>query len=484
MERLVKDSDLQPIVACCTPFGRGALALLRVSGQGAIELVSSIAGRLSGRHTKLVDVPGGRWVHGYLLNVPLDLVNQDLLNTDSDKLDIIDEVVFIIMRAPASFTGQDTVEITCHNNPLIINKIIASLIIRGARAAQGGEFALRAVMNGKLDLSQAEAINEIITANNLQALQCSLAQLKGSLSSHLAVLERNCLELAMILEAGLEFQEEEHLDLDFKDQVITRWKALLNQVDDLARSVAGKQRLQQGIKVVIAGPPNAGKSTLFNNLLGYQRAIVSPLAGTTRDTIEAPLLGEHWQITLTDTAGMRETQDELERQGVERSHQETQQADVTIVMFDGSQPLGVQELETLKKLIQNHETSLFVANKNDLGFCAGNLQQLGLSCEQIMRLNLQDPQDVKALDKALQIKVQQVLKLQATPFFLNNRQANLVQQMQQEVVRLGQAIEKGLGAELLIIHVKDLLQQLIHLTGKDIDTKVMNEIFSNFCIGK
>ena len=293
----------EPIVACCTASGAAALALLRVSGHHAISLVSQAA-QLSQRQ-QLEDVASHQILYGYVIDA---------------HGSHIDQVLFLVMHAPRTFTGEPVVEITCHNNPFIIEAIIARLCKLGARHARPGEFTQRAVENGKLDLLQAEALHDLIMAPSRALAQTSLAQLEGSLSHVIATVETDLISLASLVEASFEFSEEEHIDLDFDSIVRERVQTVLSTIKKTCAGQSSIAQLREGIRIALVGSVNAGKSTLLNALLGRNRAIVSDQAGTTRDSIEASISDGQYSWTFIDTAGLRET-DAIEKEGIVRTHE-------------------------------------------------------------------------------------------------------------------------------------------------------------------
>ena len=277
--------DEQTIIAQCTPAGAGAIALLRMSGDDAITIADSIAQLTS--KIKLSDCATHTIHYGWV--------------TDQDG-NHIDQVLFLLMKAPRTFTGQNTVEITCHNNPFIIEQIIAQTIAYGARIADKGEFSRRAFLNGKIDLVQAEAINELIHANTQQALKKSLSQVEGSLSHWIETIQTELFKARAYCEASFEFIDEE---INFAPQIKENIKNILSTITQLKKSFDQQSQIRQGLRIALIGSVNAGKSSLFNALLGKDRAIVTNIAGTTRDVIEAGVYrdGNYW--TFVDTAGLR-----------------------------------------------------------------------------------------------------------------------------------------------------------------------------------
>jgi len=328
---MIVSHDDQTIIAQCTPAGSGAIALLRVSGEHAIAMVTTFSKLAS--HKKLLDLPTHTIHFGWVID------------TAGNH---IDQVLFLLMRGPRTFTGQDTVEITCHNNPFIIESIIQAALNHGARLANSGEFTKRAVLNDKIDLIQAEAINELIHANTQSALKKSLAQLEGSFSHAVKNIESSLIKALALSEASFEFIDEE--DLEFGKQILTIIETVLATIATLKVNFDQQKQIRQGVRIALIGAVNAGKSSLFNALLGKNRAIVTNIAGTTRDVIEAGLYryGNYW--TLIDTAGLRQSADHIEQEGIKRSFDEAHNADIILLVFDGSRAMTSEECAVYKEL--------------------------------------------------------------------------------------------------------------------------------------
>jgi tRNA modification GTPase len=330
--------DEQTIIAQCTPRGSGALALLRISGINAIEIINPIAKLPSNKS---------------LLTADTHTIHYGSI-VDSNGA-VIDHVMFLLMKAPKTFTGQDTVEITCHNNQFIIETIIEHAIAHGARLAQQGEFTKRAVINGKIDLVQAEAINELIHAQTQLALKQSLAQLKGSLTQWLASIEQELIKALALSEASFEFLDEE---MEFAPQISSMIAHIQKTITEIKKTYNQQQQIRQGIRVAIIGCVNAGKSSLFNALLNQERAIVTAIAGTTRDAIEAGVYknGNYW--TLVDTAGLRQTDDIIEQEGIARSFKEAHKADIIILAYDSGRELSAEEYAVCQEIVQQYPNKI------------------------------------------------------------------------------------------------------------------------------
>lgn len=457
---MIESYSQQVIIAQCTPKGTGAIALLRLSGSGVRVLVNSFAQLLSGLSLNTVS---SHTIHtGYIL--------------DADK-NPVDQVMFLVMDGPRTFTGEDVIEITCHNNPFIIQAIIDRAITCGARHAQEGEFSKRAFMHGKLDLIQAEAINELIQASHQMTLKQSMAQLKGSLSAWIVELEKKLIKALALSEASFEFLDEE---MEFGSDIYPLINQVADSVKTIKQSFDHQQHIRQGIKIALIGSVNAGKSSLFNALLGHNRAIVTNIPGTTRDVIEAGLYKKSSYWTLIDTAGLRTTDDVIEQEGIERSYEQAHQADIILLVIDRSRELTDQEKTIYQTLLERYSSkAITVYNKADLPA----VTQSFLPAKQVLAVSSQSAQDIRELEQIIETAVENLFITHESPFLLTKRQGSLI-------LALEKKLEGILGLfpnpayELLSYHLKDVLELLTELTGKTISEQGMDAVFREFCVGK
>ncbi|MGE0207309.1 MAG: tRNA uridine-5-carboxymethylaminomethyl(34) synthesis GTPase MnmE [Candidatus Babeliales bacterium] len=456
---MILDRDSQAIVAQCTPKGSGALALIRISGVNALEIVSQYAVLPSGK--ALLDVPTHTIHYGSIV----------------EKNELVDRVMFFVMHEPHTFTGLNTVEITCHNNPFIIEKIIELSILCGARLAQQGEFAKRAFLNGKIDLIQAEAINELIHASNQMALRQSLAQLEGSFSHWITDIEKTLVKCLAFSEASFEFIEEENME--FGSQISQEIDRLISNIQTIKKTFDQQQHIRQGVRIALIGSVNAGKSSLFNALINQKRAIVTDIAGTTRDVIEAGMYnnGNYW--TLVDTAGLRQTDDIIEKEGIARSMQEAQKADIVLLIYDRSRVMIQQERELYDMLHAQYAHKIItIAHKVDLPKKTqlNYLDEIGCSS--------QTHENLENVHSAIQTKINDLFTSIASPFLLNKRHFNLLLSLECTLLEIKNMLKGAIEYELLSCHLKDALESLTELTGKSIAEKGMDAVFREFCVGK
>jgi tRNA modification GTPase len=453
----------QVIVALCTGSARAALALLRVCGVGAIALVEKCV-RLPGQ--KILTAQASHTIHF------AQIMDQDI---------VLDQVLLLLTKAPKTFTGQDTVEITCHGNPLLVEQIINLLVAGGARLAQPGEFSLRAVLNGKIDLLQAEAICELVSANTQLALTQSMRKLKSGLSHEIQQLETLIIGLIATLEASFEFLEEEERDVGFDQLITVALQKLLSQAAILETSCNNQSQISQGIKIALLGVPNAGKSTLFNRLVGHDRAIVNAQAGTTRDSIESLVMQQGQLWSLVDTAGIRQTSNAIEQEGVTRAFNEAALADVVLFLFDPSQELQPQLLLLQQLQVNFNEKIIVIATKKDMviptkiDFNDAILQ---------LQISAQTGEGIKKLQDLVSQKIQQLFASQASLFALNQRQRLLLQDFFTHLKLLHKKFKQQAASEILVFELREMLQNLANLLGRDLQDEVLSNVFSKFCIGK
>ncbi len=454
-------SDDETIIAQCTPQGSGAIALLRISGINAIEVA-----------TRISKLPANK----QLSNLPTHTIHYGWVIDEKETA--IDQVIFLLMHAPKTFTGQDTVEITCHNNQFIVESIIQQALMHGARLAQEGEFTKRAVINNKIDLIQAEAINELIHANTQLSLKQSLAQLEGSLSGWIVQIEQDLLKALAFSEASFEFIDEE---MEFGKQIQHIINNILSTITTIKKTFNQQQQIRQGIRIAIIGAVNAGKSSLFNALINQKRAIVTSIAGTTRDAIEAGLYknGNYW--TLIDTAGLRKAEDIIEQEGIQRSFAQAQQADIILLVFDGARITEPQEQEIYQQLIKQYRNKvMLVRNKGDLNLCSNQ----SFSTEPVITVSTKTKKNIDLLEKNIEEKIRQLFQEIEAPFLLNKRQYNLILGLEKKLNEIQAMFNTTIQYELLSYHLNDALAQIAELSGKSISEQGMDKIFKEFCIGK
>lgn len=433
---------MSTICAISTPYGAGGIAVIRVSGEQAIEIVDRIfVGRKQLAEAAPNTVHFGR-----------------IQRAD----EVLDEVLCSVFKAPHSFTGEDTIEIACHGSLFIQQELLRWLIDAGCKAAEPGEFTRRAFLNGKMDLTQAEAVADLIAAQSKAEKDLALSQLRGAVSNELGVLRDRLLHFTSLIELELDFAD--HEELEFADR--SELNALAHEIESklaaLLNSFRTGNAIRHGIPVAIIGAPNVGKSTLLNALLGEQRAIVSDIQGTTRDTIEDTLILDGILFRLIDTAGLRETNDTIENMGIERSRKAASNAQIIIYMSDNGQ-------WTLD--IGHSGTIINVLNKADLGVTGEGL-----------RISAKN-NDIEPLKQELVRVAKQSMQTSAV-MLSNARHYEAISRAHEAIERVQQGLKDGLSGELLSLDLQDCLSALGEVTGQITNQEVLANIFSKFCIGK
>ncbi|MEI6946799.1 tRNA uridine-5-carboxymethylaminomethyl(34) synthesis GTPase MnmE [Paraflavisolibacter sp. H34] len=450
------------IVALATPPGVGALGIIRLSGTAAIEVLNNLF------PSKDLAKQASHTLHvGYLKNGE----------------QVLDEVVISLYKAPRSYTGEDVAEISCHGSPFILQQVIDACIQKGARLAKAGEFTLRAFLNGKLDLTQAEAVADLIVSNTAASHKTALTNIRGGFSSALKDLREQLIQFSALIELELDFSQE---DVEFADR--TRLNNLvvdaLSQTGRLLQSFKLGNVIKNGVSVAIIGKPNAGKSTLLNALLNEDRAIVSDIPGTTRDTIEEVINIDGILFRLIDTAGIREhSTDVIETVGIEKSLQKMKQADVVLYLFDVNE-MSNEELRSIAgQLEQQGSNFLLVGNKAD----AVDEKEVRAKFTDVAGIIFISAKSHLHLEVLKERMVDVVLqeKVQAENVIVTNaRHYHALQQVHSSLKDVAEGLENRLPGDLLALDIRRCLQYLGEITGEITNDDQLDYIFSKFCIGK
>ncbi len=460
MDKQLLNNDESTIVGLCTPVGSGALALIRMSGVDVKNIADKFCYLISKKTISLVD---SHTIH-----------YGSIIGYDGQ---LIDKVMIIVMNGPKTFTGQDTVEITCHNNPFIIESIISLAIQNGARAAAQGEFTKRSFIDGKIDLIQAEAINSLIGANTQFALKNSLAQIDGSLSNWVLKIEKKLVHALAYSEASFEFLDEEaSFGSKIKNDIID----IIKDVEITKLAYNQQQQIREGIRISIIGSVNAGKSSLFNALSNQKKAIVTDIAGTTRDYIETGLYinGNYW--TLVDTAGIRQTADIIEQEGVKRSFEQAHKSDIILLLIDASRNMSKEELEVYREIYDKYKDKIIlVYNKSDLHHTL-HIAPFGPS----ISISSKNGQNLDVLLKEIDSKISKLFAASDVPFMLNKRHFNLLLGLQAKLTDLLAQLDGEIQYEIISYLIKDSLEYISEFTGRSISEAGMDAVFKEFCVGK
>ncbi|WP_338733645.1 tRNA uridine-5-carboxymethylaminomethyl(34) synthesis GTPase MnmE [Mangrovimonas cancribranchiae] len=456
------------IIALATPSGAGAIAVLRVSGKDAITISSKLFKSI---HGKKLTQQKTHTIHlGHIVDGKKEL----------------DEVLVSVFKNPQSYTGEDVVEISCHGSPYIQQEILQLFLRNGCRMADAGEFTLRAFLNGKLDLSQAEAVADLISSDNEASHKIAMQQMRGGFSSEIAKLREELLNFASLIELELDFAEE---DVEFADR--TQFKALVDRISFVLKrlidSFAVGNVIKNGIPVAIVGEPNVGKSTLLNALLNEERAIVSDIAGTTRDTIEDEISIGGIGFRFIDTAGIRETEDKVESIGIKKTFEKIEQSQVTVYLFDSSN--SISNLEQVKLEIEKIKNKypqkplLVIANKIDT-LDDTQLAKLQNEIENVHLLSAKTGFGVESLTDSLLDLINQGALRNNETIITNTRHYDALLKALEEIKKVSEGIDEGLSGDLMAIDIRQALYHLGEITGQVTNDELLGNIFANFCIGK
>jgi tRNA modification GTPase len=462
---MINFNNEDTIVAIATPPGKSAIGIIRLSGSKAIDIVNPV---FPSKDLTLVE--------SHSLHI-------GTIRTQKDA--ILDEVCLSVFRAPRSYTGENVVEISCHGSMFILNNMLELLVDRGARPAEPGEFSFRAFMNHKLDLSQLEAVADVIDAENKSAHSIAIKQMRGGFSAQLKDLREKLLNLASLFELELDFAEE---DVEFATtaQLNDILGEIKHEVEKLTSSFKLGNVLKKGVAVVIAGRPNAGKSTLLNTLLNDERAITSHIPGTTRDFIEDAITIDGIEFRFIDTAGITDAKDEIEKEGIKRTRAKVSTADIVIYLFDINKSSATEVQEDLKKL--GHKSHIVMAaNKTDL-VAEGNMVQLKNEFRKSklkpLYLSSKFHQHIEELKTALVAKLD-LEKYQGDQSIVSNvRHYKLLTEIYASLDEIQVAIKAGLTKDLIAIDIHKTLDLIGMLTGEVSNEELLGNIFGRFCIGK
>jgi tRNA modification GTPase len=459
----------ETIVALATPSGAGAIAIIRLSGTHAITIASEVFQSVSGKD---ITKQKTHTIHlGHIL--------------DNGKT--YDQVLLSIFKGPNSYTGENVVEISCHGSTFIQQQIIQLLLRKGAKMAQAGEFTLRAFLNGKLDLSQAEAVADLIASDNEASHQIAMQQMRGGFSNEIAKLREELLNFASLIELELDFAEE---DVEFADR--TAFHDLVDRIEFVLKrlidSFAVGNVIKNGIPVAIVGEPNVGKSTLLNALLNEERAIVSDIAGTTRDTIEDELVIEGIGFRFIDTAGIRETQDHVESIGIQKTFEKIEQAQVVMFLVDSTE-LTMESLERLKVEVEKiknkypQKALLTIFNKKDK-LEESLLQNLESQIENSIFISAKQKVGIEELKNELMSFVNTGALRNNETIVTNTRHYDSLLKALEEIQKVKWGLDSGISSDLMAIDIRSALHYFGEITGEVTNDELLGNIFANFCIGK
>lgn len=454
--------NLDTIVAPATPMIESSISVIRLSGGKAFEIAEKVFRKKSGKGINISDT-ASHTVHFGLI---------------ADGQDIIDEVLITVFKNPNSYTGEDVVEISSHGGVFITRKILSLLISKGARSAEPGEFTKRAFLNGKLDLSQSEAVADLIKSQTDSAHRSSLRQLEGNLSKFIFEVRQDLLNAISLVELELDFAEE---DVEFlkKDELKGKIVKLVEKLEKILSTYVTGKIIRDGVKLVISGKPNSGKSSLFNYLLNSERAIVSDIPGTTRDYLEEKLIINGILFNVTDTAGIRITDDIIESEGVKRSYGKIKEADLNLYLIDSS-----DVKDEINKSIEYYKNN-FDADKTIICFTKSDIKSDEIP-EEYLSISLFDSESVENLKKLMVKNYIESIKIENDDDIIltNYRHKLCIEQTIDSLKKAIASIDSSMSGEYISLDLRNAINRLGEITGEFTNEEVLNNIFMKFCIGK
>ena len=450
------------IAAIATGMTNSGIGIVRISGEDALEIIDRI---YKGKH-KLSTQESHTIHYGHIY--------------DGEQL--IDEVLVSIMRAPKTYTGEDTVEINCHGGMLVVQKVLETVLKNGAHLAEPGEFSKRAFLNGKMDLSKAEAVMDLIHAKSEYAYKNSLNQLSGGLKKKIKECREKVLYEIAFIESALD--DPEHISLEgYNEKLIQITKQLLEVIASMIASFENGKIMKEGIKTVIVGKPNAGKSSLLNMLLGEERAIVTDIEGTTRDVLEESVNLGGIKLLLMDTAGIRKTKDTVEKIGVERARTYAKDADFVLYVVDGTKPLDENDLEICE--ILKEKKSLCLLNKIDLQMVLDEEEMKKHTQGEVLSISAKEGIGMDTLAKKIkEYFFQKEIDFNDDIYITNVRHKNLLEQAYESLKLVEQSIQDEMPEDFYSIDLMSAYTSLGYILGEEVEDDLVEEIFSKFCMGK
>lgn len=453
------------IAAISTSTGNSGIGIIRVSGDEAIEIVDKIF--KSNKEGKR------------LINVKSHTVNYGNI-VDGDK--VLDQVLVLVMKNPHSYTGEDTVEIDCHGGMLILKKVLDLVIKNGAKSAAPGEFTKRAFLNGRLDLSQAEAVMDLINSQNDFALNSSIEQLKGGVSEKIKEIRSDVIYHIAFIESALD--DPEHISLDGYDNEISKMiNKNISKIKKMIDTFDNGRIMKEGIKTVILGKPNAGKSSLLNRMLGEERAIVTDIEGTTRDTLEENINLNGLSLKIIDTAGIRNTDDKVEQIGVNKAKEIAEGADLIIYVVDGSKDIDENDKEILE-IIKNKKV-IVLLNKTDIDRVVDIEQLNEIPKEDIIEFSAKAGLGMDELEEKIKdMFYSGEITFNDQVYITNARHKEALENSYNSLLKVKESVDSGMPEDFYSIDLMDAYEQLGLIIGESVEDDLVNEIFSKFCMGK
>ena len=450
------------IAAISTPRGEGGIGIIRISGDKSFEILDKIFNTKNPNR----DLGFYKFNYGFI----------------HDNGKIIDEVMAVRMKAPKTYTCEDVVEINCHGGHLISEKVLELVLKNGARHAEQGEFTKRAFMNGRIDLSQAEAVMDIIQGKTEKSISLSLEQLRGDLRDKIGSFKKALLDVTAHVNVVLDYPEE-GIDDPLPSNLRENLENVYAEADRLISSYDKGKKIKEGIKTVIAGKPNVGKSTLLNSLLKEERAIVTHIPGTTRDVIAEIINIKGIPLVLTDTAGIRKTEDIVENIGVEKSKKFIENADLVLLVLDASRELESEDREVIEEIQNNNKKMIVLLNKIDLERKI-ELDEFGL--ENILEISAKDNIGIEDMEERIYsyIVEEKVEDSSEKLIITNIRHKTALEKTKDAIRNIFETIDAGMPMDLISVDLKEALDSLSEITGEISSEDILDHVFGNFCVGK
>ena len=450
------------IAAIATPAAVGGISVIRISGEEAHQIADRVFTALNGE--KLAGRKGYTAAFGHV----------------HDHGEVLDQAVALVFNEPYSYTGENVVELSCHGGLYLTKEILRVIIEAGARPAQAGEFTKRAFLNGKMSLSQAEAVTDLIAAQGKEAARAAQTQLSGALYEAITDVKNALLKLAGHLSAWVDYPEEEIPEVD-ETEILEVASAQVEALRKLLSQFDTGRLLREGIDTVIAGKPNVGKSTLMNLLSRCERSIVTDIAGTTRDVVEETVRLGDLVLRLSDTAGIRETADIVEQIGVSIAKRRMKEASLVLAVFDGSTAWSSEDEEILNEA--KNQASVAVVNKSDLPRVT-DLEKIEAAFKHTVVISANDPNAVAVLEEAIRAELDLSSVDPFAPMLMNERQRDCARRAEQSLSQALEAVQFGMTFDAVTVLVEEAIEALLELTGARVTDEVVDAVFSNFCVGK
>lgn len=450
------------IAAISTPRGEGGIGIIRISGDKSFEILNKIFKAKNPNK----DLGFYKFNYGFI----------------NDAGRIIDEVMVVKMKSPRTYTCEDVVEINCHGGYLVSEKVLELVLKNGARHAEAGEFTKRAFMNGRIDLSQAEAVMDIIQGKTEKSIALSMDQLRGDLREKISEFKKALLDVTAHVNVVLDYPEE-GIDDPLPSSLRKSLEDVYKEADTLIESYDKGKKIKEGIKTVIVGKPNVGKSTLLNSLLKEERAIVTHIPGTTRDVIEEIINIKGIPLVLVDTAGIRETDDIVENIGVEKSREFIEKADLILLVLDSSRELEREDIEVIEKIRNNNKKTIILLNKIDL---ERKIDLKEYDFQNVVEISAKDNIGIESMEEEIySFIIEEKVEDSSEGLIITNiRHKTALEKTKESIRNIFDTIDSGMPMDLISVDLKEALDNLSEITGEISSEDILDHIFGNFCVGK